>query len=139
MSYTQILYPQLRDLLDQGAQLVEVLPADEYAELHLPDAISIPLKTLDANTTADLDRGVRPVSVKGEAAYAACLWRVRQPPPMPVAERFHLRVAAPGDGAVTRDKDAGRLGAGKFPVRDIRMERQPANVSDVEPSAGLPP
>jgi len=57
MSYTQILYPQLRDLLDQGAQLVEVLPADEYAELHLPDAISIPLKTLDANTTADLDRG----------------------------------------------------------------------------------
>jgi rhodanese-related sulfurtransferase/CBS domain-containing protein len=57
MSYTPILYPQLRDLLDQGTQLVEVLPAEEYAELHLPGSISIPLKTLDANTTAGLDRG----------------------------------------------------------------------------------
>jgi rhodanese-related sulfurtransferase len=56
MSYTQILYPQLRALLDEGAKLVEVLPADEYAEAHLPDALSIPLKTLDPDTTAGLDR-----------------------------------------------------------------------------------
>ncbi len=57
MSYTQVLYPQLRDLLDRDAQLVEVLPAAEYEELHLPDARSIPLKTLDTRTTAELDRG----------------------------------------------------------------------------------
>jgi rhodanese-related sulfurtransferase len=57
MSYATILYAQLRDLLDGGAQLVEVLPADEYAELHLPGALSIPLKTLNAHTTAELDRG----------------------------------------------------------------------------------
>lgn len=50
MTYTQILYPQLRELLQDGAQLVEVLPAAEYDELHLPGAISIPLKTLDAHT-----------------------------------------------------------------------------------------
>ena len=56
MSYTQILYPQLRELLDTGAQLVEVLPATEYDELHLPGAISIPLKTLDTDSTAELDR-----------------------------------------------------------------------------------
>ncbi len=56
MSYTQILYPQLRELLDDGAQLVEVLPPAEYNELHLPGALSIPLKTLDAGTTAQLDR-----------------------------------------------------------------------------------
>lgn len=56
MSYSQILYPQLRELLDQGAQLVEVLPPAEYDELHLPGALSIPLKTLDADTTAGLDR-----------------------------------------------------------------------------------
>jgi rhodanese-related sulfurtransferase len=56
MSFTTIFYLQLRDRLDRGAQLVEVLPADEYAELHLPGAISIPLKTLDAHTTAELDR-----------------------------------------------------------------------------------
>ncbi len=56
MSYTQVLYPQLRGLLDEGAQLVEVLPAEEYAELHLPGAVNIPLKALDASTAAGLDR-----------------------------------------------------------------------------------
>ena len=46
----------VRELLGQGAQLVEVLPAQEYAEEHLPGAIHIPLKTLDADTTAQLDK-----------------------------------------------------------------------------------
>jgi rhodanese-related sulfurtransferase len=51
-----ILYPRLKELLAEGAQLVEVLPPGEYAELHLPGAANIPLKTLDAATTAQLDR-----------------------------------------------------------------------------------
>jgi len=56
MSYTQILYPQLCEILDDpDTQLIEVLPPAEYAELHLPAAISIPLKSLDAQTTARLD------------------------------------------------------------------------------------
>jgi rhodanese-related sulfurtransferase len=57
VSYTQILYPRLRALLDtRGTQLVEVLPPAEYAEMHLPGAVSIPLKALDEQTTAALDR-----------------------------------------------------------------------------------
>jgi rhodanese-related sulfurtransferase len=52
----QILFSRLRELLAAGAQLVEVLPADEYAEEHLPGAISIPLKALDAAGTAGLAR-----------------------------------------------------------------------------------
>lgn len=56
MTYTPILYPRLRELLDGGAQLVEVLPTAEYQELHLPAATSIPLKALDANSAAQLDR-----------------------------------------------------------------------------------
>jgi rhodanese-related sulfurtransferase len=44
----------LAELLDRGTQLVEVLPAEEYAEEHLPDAINIPLKQLDAETTVQL-------------------------------------------------------------------------------------
>ena len=57
MSYTQILYPRLRELLaEPDTQLVEVLPPAEYEELHIPGAISIPLKTLDAQTTAGLDK-----------------------------------------------------------------------------------
>lgn len=62
MTYTQILHARLRELLDGGAQLVEVLPTTEYEELHLPAAISIPLKALDATSTAQLDRS-KPVVV----------------------------------------------------------------------------
>ena len=47
---------------EQEAQLVEVLPADEYADEHLPGAINIPLKELDHATTDGLDRA-RPVIV----------------------------------------------------------------------------
>jgi rhodanese-related sulfurtransferase len=56
MKPATILHPRLKELLAEGAQLVEVLPREEYAELHLPGAVSIPLKTLDAETTAQLDR-----------------------------------------------------------------------------------
>jgi rhodanese-related sulfurtransferase len=52
----RIEQPAVRDLIDRGAQVVEVLPADEYEELHLPGAINIPLKELDAGTTARLDK-----------------------------------------------------------------------------------
>jgi rhodanese-related sulfurtransferase len=47
---------RVRELAAQDAQLVEVLPAGEYAEEHLPAAINIPLKALDATTTATLDK-----------------------------------------------------------------------------------
>jgi rhodanese-related sulfurtransferase len=53
---------QLQELLDGGGQLVEVLPAAEYADEHLPGAISLPLKQLDATTAAQLDPA-RPVTV----------------------------------------------------------------------------
>jgi rhodanese-related sulfurtransferase len=38
-----------------GAQLVEVLPHDEFDEEHLPGAVNLPLKTLTAETAAVLD------------------------------------------------------------------------------------
>ncbi len=46
----------VRRMLADGAQLIDVLPADEYTAEHLPGAVSIPLKTLNAATTAGLDR-----------------------------------------------------------------------------------
>ena len=53
----------LRALLARGAQLVEVLPVAEYTDEHLPGAINLPLKELDATTdAARLDRS-RPVVV----------------------------------------------------------------------------
>ena len=53
---TAIDIAELDRLLATGAQLVEVLPAKEFEEEHLPDAISIPLKKIDATTIAALDR-----------------------------------------------------------------------------------
>jgi rhodanese-related sulfurtransferase len=52
----------VKELLDRGAQLVEVLPQDEYEELHLPGAVHIALKELDAVHARHLDRD-RPVVV----------------------------------------------------------------------------
>lgn len=49
-------------LLEADAQLVEVLPADEYDEEHLPHATRLPLKSLDAAAVEALDRA-RPVVV----------------------------------------------------------------------------
>jgi rhodanese-related sulfurtransferase len=58
----QITYPRLRELLEHGAQLVEVLPEQEYREAHLPGSINLPLKKLDADTASLLDPS-RPVIV----------------------------------------------------------------------------
>jgi rhodanese-related sulfurtransferase len=53
---------EVQRLVAAGAQLVEVLPPDEYEEEHLPGAINIPLKELD-RTTAQRLAGDRPVIV----------------------------------------------------------------------------
>ena len=53
----QIVYRRLRELLDRdGAGLVEVLPEEDFQELHLAGAVNIPLKQLDVETTAGLDK-----------------------------------------------------------------------------------
>ncbi len=49
-------------LIGEGAQLVEVLPPAMYEEMHLPGAVNLPLKSLDRETTAKLERD-RPVIV----------------------------------------------------------------------------
>ena len=46
----------VRPLADQGAQLVEVLPASEYAEDHLPGAVNLSLRRLEQQATKVLDR-----------------------------------------------------------------------------------
>ena len=53
---------QLQDLVAGGAQLVEVLPAREYEEDHLPGARSIPLRDITRESVASLDPH-RPVIV----------------------------------------------------------------------------
>ena len=54
---TAIDRARVQQLLREGAQLVEVLPQAEYEDEHLPGAINIPLKELNAETTRQLKRG----------------------------------------------------------------------------------
>jgi rhodanese-related sulfurtransferase len=53
---TAIFRDELRMLVKEGVQLVDVLPHKEYEDEHLPGAINIPLKELDRETTAKLRR-----------------------------------------------------------------------------------
>jgi rhodanese-related sulfurtransferase len=59
---TSIALPELERLIAADAQLVEVLPREEYDDGHLPGAVNLPLKQLTAETAAVLDRR-RPVVV----------------------------------------------------------------------------
>jgi rhodanese-related sulfurtransferase len=59
---TSIELPEIQRFMRQGAQIVDVLPADEYDDDHLPGAINIPLKQLDRQTTRVLEQG-RPIVV----------------------------------------------------------------------------
>lgn len=59
---TEIDRQEVQKLVERGAQLVEVLPVDEYEEDHLPGAINLPLRRLETEAVRILDRG-RPVIV----------------------------------------------------------------------------
>lgn len=51
---------EVQRLADEGAQLLDVMSRGEYEDSHLPGAIHISLKELDAQSAAKLDRD-RPV------------------------------------------------------------------------------
>ncbi len=48
--------PGLRRLIDDGAQLVEVLPKEEYEYEHIAGAINIPLLELDERAPQELNK-----------------------------------------------------------------------------------
>ena len=54
---------ELQRLVGGGAQLVEVLPKEEYNEEHLPGAVNLPLKQLDAQSAVVSLDASRPVVV----------------------------------------------------------------------------
>jgi rhodanese-related sulfurtransferase len=53
---------EVQDLMARGAQVVDVLPAEEYQEDHLPGAIHLPLRRIETDATTALDPS-RPVVV----------------------------------------------------------------------------
>jgi rhodanese-related sulfurtransferase len=59
---TSIDRDDVQRLVVQGAQLVDVLPSQEYRDQHLPGATNVPLKELNAETAMRL-RKDQPVIV----------------------------------------------------------------------------
>jgi rhodanese-related sulfurtransferase len=59
---THIGREDVQRLMMEGAQVVEVLPKEEFDTQHLPGAIHLPLRRIDAGVRAALDRD-RPVVV----------------------------------------------------------------------------
>ena len=51
---TDVHRQDVQRLMNEGAQVVEVLPAEEYASEHLPGASSLPLKELNRDTATRL-------------------------------------------------------------------------------------
>jgi rhodanese-related sulfurtransferase len=61
-SVREVSRQEVQDLMARGAQVVDVLPAEEYQEDHLPGAIHLPLRRIETEATAALDPS-RPVVV----------------------------------------------------------------------------
>lgn len=59
---TEIRRTDVSRMMEEGAQLVEVLPPKQYNKEHLPGALNLPLTRLTRETVAELDRQ-RPVIV----------------------------------------------------------------------------
>jgi rhodanese-related sulfurtransferase len=53
---------EVQRLMGQGAQIVDVLPPREYGEDHLPGAVNLPLRKIEAEALRVLDPN-RPVVV----------------------------------------------------------------------------
>jgi rhodanese-related sulfurtransferase len=56
MPEVMISREELQKRVDQGAHLIEVLPAKEFARVHLPRAINIPLAEIREKTVERLDK-----------------------------------------------------------------------------------
>jgi rhodanese-related sulfurtransferase len=44
-----------QDLIEKGAQVVEVLPPEEFEEEHLPGAVNMPLRNIETDAAERLD------------------------------------------------------------------------------------
>jgi rhodanese-related sulfurtransferase len=53
---------EVQRLMERGAQVVEVLPHEEFEEEHLPGAINLPLRKIEGEARGRLDPN-RPVVV----------------------------------------------------------------------------
>ncbi|MGH9191667.1 MAG: rhodanese-like domain-containing protein [Acidimicrobiales bacterium] len=119
---------EARRLVDAGAHLVEVLPEHEYTEEHLPGALHLPLKRLDAANARALLDVARPVVVYCWDALCD------------MSPRAAWRLERIGFGPVY-DYAAGKvdwMGAGLPTVRADTSERRAIDATDRDPPTCRP-
>lgn len=115
-------------LVEAGAQLVEVLPEHEYTEEHLPGALHLPLKRLDADSARALLDVSRPVVVYCWDALCD------------MSPRAAWRLERLGFGPVY-DYGAGKadwMAAGLRTVRADSSERRALDAADRDPPTCRP-
>ena len=126
---------RLQQLVEDGAQLVEVLPANEYQEDHLPGAISLPLRKLEKDARDILDM-TRPVivycwdTVCDLSPRAA--WRLEAMGFHQVYDYESGKVDWMAAGLPTEGTNADRPRAGDVARRDVPTCRLEDRVEDVE-------
>ncbi len=126
---------RLRELVDDGAQLVEVLPANEYEEDHIPGAISLPLRKLEKEARDVLDMA-RPVivycwdTVCDLSPRAA--WRLEALGFQQVYDYESGKVDWMGAGLPTEGTNADKPRAGDVARKDVPTCRLEERVGDVE-------
>jgi rhodanese-related sulfurtransferase len=54
-SVREVSRQEVQDLMKQGVQLVDVLPAEEFQDDHLPGAINLPLRKIETEARKALD------------------------------------------------------------------------------------
>jgi rhodanese-related sulfurtransferase len=58
---------EVQSMVREGAQLLEVLPAEEYEEFHIPGAISMPLKEFSESALARLNKDTAVITYCSDA------------------------------------------------------------------------
>jgi rhodanese-related sulfurtransferase len=61
-SVREVSRQEVQELLEQGVQVVDVLPSEEFLEEHLPRGINLPLRKIETEARRVLDPS-RPVVV----------------------------------------------------------------------------
>ena len=46
----------VQELIEKGAQVVEILPPEEFEEDHLPGAVNMPLRKIETEAESKLDK-----------------------------------------------------------------------------------
>ena len=46
----------VQELIEKGAQVVEILPPEEFEEDHLPGAVNMPLRKIETEAESALDK-----------------------------------------------------------------------------------